>query len=78
MFTSQIGDSNDRHLDKTVRVTAAVCRGLAQLKLGLTDRYWTGLRGYTDRFQLAAPYVFVKQSDLSCNCDLLIIVKQWQ
>ncbi len=66
------------NIDKTVRVTAAVCQGLAQLKLSLTDWYWTGLRGYTHRFQLAAPYVFVKQSDLSCNCDLLVVAEQQQ
>ncbi len=59
---------------KTVRVTAAVYRGFNQLDLALTHRHWTGLRSYTNRFQLAAPYVFVKQSDLSCDCDLPCLV----
>ena len=54
---------------KTVRVTAAVYRGLTGLKPGFTHRHWAGLRGRTHRFRLAAPYVFVKQSPPPCHCD---------
>ena len=54
---------------KTVRVTAAVYRGLTGLKPGFTHRHWAGLRGCTQRFRLAAPYVFVKQSPPPCHCD---------
>ena len=58
---------------KTVRVTAAVCGGLGRLKPTLTHPYWTGLRSYTHPFGLAAPYVFVKQSDPPSHCDLLLL-----
>ena len=60
---------------KTVRVTAAVYRGFAPLNRSLTYRHWAGIRDYTYRFRSAVPYVFVKQSDPPCNCDLLIPAK---
>lgn len=55
---------------KTVRVTAGVCQGLARLKPGFTHWYWPGLKRRTNPFGLAPPYVFVKQSDPPCHCDL--------
>ncbi len=54
---------------KTVRVTAAVYRGLAGLKPGFTHRHWAGLTGRTHRFRLATGYVFVKQSLPPCHCN---------
>jgi len=56
---------------KTIRVIAAVYRGLGPLKRTLTHRHWAGLTGYSQPFDLAAGYVFVKQSETLCYCDLL-------
>lgn len=55
------------HQYKTVRVTAGVYQGFIRLNPNLTHWHWPGLRSYTQRFHLAAPYVFGKQSDLPCH-----------
>ena len=57
---------------KTVRVTAGVCQGLGRLKPAFTHWYWPGLKRRTNPFGLAPPYVFVKQSDPPCHCDLRV------
>ena len=37
---------------------------------GLTHRQWPRLIGHTHPFEVAADYVFVKQSGPPCHCDL--------
>ena len=60
---------------KTIRVIAAVYRGLAPLKRSLTHRHWADLTSCTQDFSLAAGYVFVKQSGPPCHCDLRFLNK---
>ncbi len=55
---------------KRVRVTPVVCRPLARLDPGFRYLYWTGFRSRSHSFELAASYVFIKQSKPLCYCDL--------
>ena len=57
---------------KTIRVIAAVYRGLAPLERSLTHRHWADLAGCTQGFPLAAGYVFIKQSGPPCHCGLRV------
>jgi len=41
------------------------------LDQAFTHRQWPRFTDYTKRFHFAVGYVFIKQSDLSCHCDLL-------
>ena len=51
-------------------VRPAVSRVLAPLYGGLKHRDWAGLTDYTCPFGFAIGYVFDKQSDGPCHCDL--------
>lgn len=55
---------------KTLRVRAGLQRGFFWLKPDITHRQWPRLIGYTKPFDLAANYVFIKQSGFPCHCDL--------
>ena len=57
---------------KRVIVTPAVYRGLTRLDPGFTYRHWAGVTSRTHPFGLAASYVFIKQSEPPCHCDLLL------
>ncbi len=70
-------DKEFRYL-RTVIVTAAVCWGFSRrlhkrLPPSLTFQHRAGIRLYTSSFDLAEPYVFVKQSSGSLHCGLLTI-----
>ncbi len=60
---------------KRVIVTPAVYRCFLPLNRKFTYRHWAGIRSYTQPYGLAAPYVFIKQSDLSRHCDLLFHIE---
>ena len=66
----QLSDKVLRYL-KRVIVTPAVYRSFVPLKQNLRCRHWAGFNRYTHPFELAAIYVFVKQSEFSCHCDQL-------
>ena len=67
----QLSDKVLRYL-KRVIVTPAVYRSFAPLKQSLRYRHWAGFGRYTHPFELAATYVFTKQSELPCYCDQLL------
>ena len=60
---------------KRVIVTPAVYRCFLPLNRKFTYRHWAGIRGSTQPCGLAAPYVFIKQSDPPCHCDLLFHIE---
>ena len=67
----QLSDKVLRYL-KRVIVTPAVYRSFVPLKQNLRYRHWAGFGRYTHPFELAATYVFIKQSEFPCYCDQLL------
>ena len=67
----QLSDKVLRYL-KRVIVTPAVYRSFVPLKQNLRSRHWAGFGRYTHPFELAATYVFIKQSEFPCYCDQLL------
>ena len=67
----QLSDKVLRYL-KRVIVTPAVYRSFVPLKQNLRYRHWAGFGRYTHPFELAATYVFIKQSVFPCYCDQLL------
>jgi len=55
---------------KRVIVTPAVYRPFFRLNPAFRYRHWAGFSGNTHPFGLAATYVFIKQSEPPCHCDL--------
>ena len=55
---------------KRVIVTPAVYWSFARLDPGLRYQHWAGISHYTNPFEFAVTYVFIKQSETSCLCDL--------
>ena len=51
-------------------IRPAVWWTLAALKSGFRHHHWAGFTDYTSLFRLAIGYVFSKQSNHPCNCDL--------
>lgn len=60
----------------TVRVTATVYRGLDLLDQVLTHRHWVDIRKRTHLFRFALSCVFVKQTPLTCNCNLRFLLQK--
>ena len=55
---------------KRVIVTPAVNQLLASLNRSFKYWHWADVTSHTHPYGLAKGYVFVKQSDLPCNCAL--------
>ena len=55
---------------KRVIVTPAVYWSFAPLNRSLRYQHWAGISHYTHPYELAVTYVFNKQSDSPCLCDL--------
>ena len=55
---------------KRVIVTPAVYWSFARLNPGLRYQHWAGISHHTHPFEFAVTYVFIKQSEISCLCDL--------
>ena len=64
----QLSDKVLRYL-KRVIVTPAVYRSFVPLKEAFRYQHWAGFSGHTKPFDLAATYVFSKQSELLGHCD---------
>ena len=56
---------------KRVIVTPAVYGPFFRLNPAFRYPHWAGFSGNTHAFALAAAYVFIKQSEPPCHCDLL-------
>ncbi len=67
----QLSDKVLRYL-KRVIVTPAVYWSLDRLDPVLTYQHWAGVSFSTHPYGLAEAYVFIKQSEPSCHCDLLL------
>jgi hypothetical protein len=55
---------------KRVIVTPAVYWSFAPLDRSLRYQHWAGISHYTNPFEFAVTYVFIKQSESSSLCDL--------
>ena len=66
----QLSGKEFRYL-KRVIVTPAVYRPFASLNGGFRCLHWAGINPCTHPYELAGTYVFIKQSDPPCYCNLL-------
>ena len=57
---------------KRVIVTPAVYWSFAPLDRSLRYQHWAGISLHTSPFEFAETYVFIKQSESPCICDLAL------